>query len=306
MGVETAFQQMLILFFGILVGFAAYRMKIIDEEGSKAIVKLVMNVTLPLFIFSSGLTSKQTITGSSMLFYFGLALASYAIAYVVGLILSRLPLFEKKDRRLCSFMTTFGNTGFMGLPIIGALFGSEAVFYATIFNLPFNFLVFSIGIILVSDEADVSKIKPKMFVNSCLVASIAAIAVYLAGIELPSLATSCLDTVGAATVPLAMIITGASLGKETPRNVFCNAGLYVIALAKTLVVPAATYGLLSFFLNDPMLVKVGTTLMAMPVATNATLLCMQYGGNDRMASRGIFLSTLLAVVTIPLLVSFIG
>lgn len=306
MGVETAFQQMVILFFGILVGFVARRAKIIDEAGSMVIVRLVMNVTLPLFIISSGLTSGKIIGGSAMLGYFGLSLVSYLIAYLAGLALSRLPLYEKKDRRLCSFMTTFGNTGFMGLPVIGALFGSDAVFYATIFNLPFNFLVFSVGIVLVSDEADVRKINPKMFVNSCLIASVLAIAIYLAGIQVPALVRSCLDTVGSATVPLSMIIAGASLGKESPKDVFASAGLYVIALVKMLIVPAATYMLLSFALSDPMLIKVGTVLMAMPIATNSTLLCMQYGGNDRMASRGVFLSTLLAIGTIPLLILLIG
>lgn len=297
---------MVILFFGILIGFAAYRAKLIDDSGSKAIVKLIMNVTLPPFIISSGLTSERIITGSGMLFYFGLALTCYAIAYLVGFALSRLPFFPKRDRRLCSFMTTFGNTGFMGLPVIGALFGSDAVLYATIFNLPFNFLVFSIGIILVSDQADTRSINPKMFVNSCLIASVVAIAIYLAGIEVPSLVGSCLDTVGSATVPLAMIITGASLGKEKPREVFADAGLYVVTLAKLLVVPVATYILLSLVLTDPILIKVGTVLMAMPVATNSTLLCMQYGGNERMASRGVFLSTLLAIGSIPLLIFLVG
>lgn len=306
MGVETAFQQMLVLFFGLLVGFAAYKAKIIDDAGSKAIVGLVLNVTLPIFIVSSGLSGGADITGSEMLFYLGLAFASHGIGYLMGLALSRLPLFDKKDRRLCSFMTTFGNTGFMGLPVIGALFGSDAVLYATIFNIPFNFLVFSIGVILVSDEADASRINPRMFLNSCLVASVIAITACLVGVQLPPIAQSCLDNVGMASVPLAMIIAGASLAKETPKDVFADAGIYLVTAVKLLCVPAATYALLSLTLSDPLLVKIGTVLMAMPVATNSTMLCMKYGGNDRMASRGVFLSTLLAVISIPLLIFLIG
>ncbi len=306
MGVQIAFQQMIILFFGILVGFAAVKAKLLDQNGSKVITTLVMNIILPCYIVSSGLTSSQIITGTEMLIYFGLSLVCYLVAYIIGTLISYLPIVPKGEKRIYRFMTTFGNTGFIGLPVIGALFGSDAVFYATIFNLPFNFLVFSVGILLVSDDADVKNVNPKMFFNSCLVASVLAILIYLSGIQLPEIVSSCLNEMGQATVPLAMIITGASLGRESARNIFADASLYMVTIAKTLVVPALTYLVLSVFIANPVMVQVGTVLMAMPVATNATLLCLQYGGPDRTASRGVFLSTLLSVITIPLFVLVLG
>ena len=306
MSVGAAFSQIIILFFGIVVGFAATKLKILDGAGCKIITNLVMNVTLPFFIVSTGITTGQSLTPIQMLQYFGLALVCYAIAYVIGFGLGRLPLFDRKDRKLCSFMTTFGNTGFMGLPFIAGLFGPDALFYATIFNLPFNFLVFSIGIYLVSEDTGGTKINPKMFVNACLIASLAAIALYLVNIQLPDIVVSCLDTVGSATVPLAMLITGARLASESMKSVFADVGLYLLCIAKVIAVPLIAFALLSALLSDPTLVKVGTLLMGMPIATNATLLCLQYGGNDRMASRGVFLSTLMSIATIPLLVFIMG
>ena len=306
MGIETAFQQMIILFVSIICGFAAYRLKIIDEAGCKVVTALVMNITLPCFIISSGFGGQREAEEVSMLVYFGASLLCYIAAYLIGTALSRLPFFKLSDRRLCSFMTTFGNNGFIGLPFVGALFGSDAVLYATIFNLPFNFLVFTIGIFLVSDKFSWHDIKPRMFVNACLIASVIAIILYLANVQAPPLITACLDTLGSATVPLAMIITGASLGKETPREVFANLGLYVVSLAKIALVPFVSYGILSLLIPNTPLVQIGTLLMAMPIAANSTILCLQYGGNDRMASRGVFLSTLLSVVSIPLRTLMIG
>ena len=306
MSATAAFGQIVILFFGIIVGFAVTKLKILDDAACKVITNLVMNVTLPFFIVSTGITTGQALTPLQMLQYFGLSLACYAIAYLIGFGLGLLPLYDRKDRRLCSFMTTFGNTGFMGLPFIAGLFGSDALFYATIFNLPFNFLVFSIGIYLVSEDTGDAKINPKMFVNACLIASILAIVLYLFNVQLPDLAVSCLNTVGSATVPLAMLITGARLASESFKSVFADAGLYLLTLAKILVVPLIAFALLSLALSDPTLIKVGTLLMGMPIATNATLLCLQYGGNDRMASRGVFLSTMLSIATIPLLVFIMG
>lgn len=306
MGVEIAFRQMIVLFFGILVGFAAVKAHVLNQDGNKAVSSLVMNAILPFFILSSGMTSSRSVTGTEMLLFFALSLACYAAAFAIGAILTRAPLFPVNERKIYRFMTTFGNTGFIGLPVIGALFGSDAVFYATVFNLPFNFLVFSIGVILVSDSASAKRVEPRTIFNNCFIASIAAIAIYVIGIPIPDLAKSCLDQVGAATVPLAMIITGASLGREPLKDTFASPCLYLITAAKMLLVPFVTFCILSAALQNPLLVKVGTMLMAMPVATNATLLCLQYGGPDRIASRGVFLSTLFSVITIPLFVYLMG
>lgn len=300
MAADAVLHQMIILFIGIVIGFGAIKLKIIDQRGTKAITALVMNVILPLFIVESGITANHSTSGSTMMLYFGVSLLCYALAYVMGFLLSRTPLIPDGDKRLCSFMTTFANNGFMGLPIIGALFGPDAVLYATVFNLPFNFLVFSVGIVLVSDDAKLSAINPRMFLNPCLVASLLAILLYLFPLPVPTLATDALNLFGSATVPLAMIVTGASLAKESARDIFLNPGLYAISLVKLAAVPAISFFLLSAIFADAQMIQVGTMLMAMPVAANATMLCVQYGGDDRYASRGIFLSTLLSLITVPL------
>lgn len=306
MEVGVAFQQMIILFFGIILGYVAVKAKILDKAGSKAITNLVMNIILPFFIIASAASGSHSIGSVEMLVFFLLSLLSYAAAYLVGCLIARTPLAPANERRIYRFMTTFGNTGFIGLPVIGALFGSDGVLYATIFNLPFNFLVFSIGIVLVSEEASFRSVSPRSLLNNCLIASVLAIILYLVDLPIPSLALDCMEQIGIATVPLAMIITGASLAEEPIRTAFQQPALYLVALAKTLLVPAITFLILSFANQSIDLVRVGTILMAMPVAANATMLCIQYGGPDRTASRGVFLSTLLSVLTIPLIVWMIG
>lgn len=306
MEVGVAFQQMVILFFGIILGYIAVKAKIIDETGSKAITSLVMNIILPFFIIGSGASSSRAIGGIEMFVFFLLSLLCYAAAYFIGFVITKTPIVAADERRIYRFMTTFGNTGFIGLPVVGALFGPDGVLYATIFNLPFNFLVFSIGIVLVSDDATLKSIPPRNLLNNCLIASVLAIMLYLIDPPIPPLALECIGQMGAATVPLAMLITGASLAKEPLRMVFRQPSLYVVALTKTLLVPAIAFFVLSFANLNIELVHVGTILMAMPVATNATLLCIQYGGPDRTASRGVFLSTLLSMITIPLIVRVIG
>lgn len=306
MEVSVAFQQMVILFFGIILGYIAVKAKILDETGSKAITNLVMSIILPFFIIASGMNGSHAIDGLEMLLFFLLSLLCYAIAFLIGSLIARIPLVPVDERRIYRFMTTFGNTGFIGLPLVGALFGPDGVLYATIFNLPFNFLVFSIGIVLVSKDATFGSISPRSLLNNCLIASVLAIVLYLTDPPIPSLAFECMDRIGSATAPLAMIIAGASLAKEPIRMVFQQPSLYFAAFAKTLLVPMAAFLILSFANLNIDLVRVGTILMAMPVAANATMLCVQYGGPDRTASRGVFLSTLISMLTIPFIVWMIG
>ena len=306
MSLDIILSQIAVLFFGIFVGYLAMKLKVVDAQGCKVVTNLVMNVTLPFFIVSSGLTSAQTLSPLQVLQLFCISSLCYLIAYAIGLALSRLPCFEKRDRRLCSFLTTFGNTGFMGLPFIAGIFGKDALLYATIFNLPNNILMFSMGTYLVSADAPKVRIQGKTFLNACFISSVLAIVLYLLGIHLPQLVCSCLDTVGSASVPLAMLVTGAKLAEQEVRAVMTDIGAYVLACAKNLAVPLAAFLVFSLVVWDGELIAIGTLLMAMPCATNSTMLCLQYGGNEKMASRNVFLSTLLSVATIPLVVLVLG
>jgi hypothetical protein len=102
-------------------------------------------------------------------------------------------------------------------------------------------------------------------------------------------------------VPCSMIIIGASLGSQKMKAVFTDWHAYAFAPVRLLVAPVVLWGILHFFVTDSVFLGTMTVLGAMPVASLATMLSIEYGGNVTMASRTVFVTTILSVVTVPLI-----
>lgn len=142
---------------------------------------------------------------------------------------------------------------------------------------------------------------PKSFLSPCIVASVASIALAFAGIHGVPVLGEALDTLGSLTTPAAMLIIGSSLANVPARQLVGGPRLMAAALVRLLVAPALVWLPLHFLVSDPVLLGVIVLLSAMPVATNGTMLCYQYGGDSKTMAQGTFVTTLGAVFTIPLL-----
>ena len=102
-----------------------------------------------------------------------------------------------------------------------------------------------------------------------------------------------------------MLIIGSTLAGIPLRDVFSDFRVYIVTIVRLIIVPVLTFFLLHLFVTDALMLGVLTALSAMPSATNTTMLCMEYGGNEQFAAKGVFLTTLFSVVTIPLLLSLL-
>ena len=145
------------------------------------------------------------------------------------------------------------------------------------------------------------KMSPKSFLSPCIVASVASIALAFAGIHGVPVLGEALDTLGSLTTPAAMLIIGSSLANVPARQLVGGPRLMAAALVRLLVAPALVWLPLHVLVSDPVLLGVIVLLSAMPVATNGTMLCYQYGGDSKTMAQGTFVTTLGAVFTIPLL-----
>lgn len=303
MSLSAVFSQMAVLFIVLAVGFAINKFKILTAESNRLLSKLVINVAMPCTILGSVMSGSVTATGSEAAFFMLMVLASFAIAFLLSAPLPRLLRAKKDDKGLLRFMVAFGNVGFMGFPIVGALFGTGALFYVTLLNIPFSILAFSVGIIMVSGKN--KKINPKLFINPSLIASIIAVIIFYAKIPMPTILTDTTKLIGQLTTPSAMLVIGSTLAAIPFKEVFREVRIYPVALVKLVIFPVLTWLVLKPFISDPLMLGVLVTLAAMPTAANATMLAMEYGGNETLASKGVFLTTLFSVATIPLLIFFL-
>ena len=300
MDIQVIINQMVILFLVMIVGYIANKVKILDKELNQKLSSLVLNVTSPALILYS---VSEPVEGdlNTVLQIFLLSVAVYVVLPFIGIFFARILKVAKEDRNLYQFMTIFSNIGFMGYPVIQAIFGKEAPFFASICNLVFNIFCFSYGVFLISGAGKVS-FDYKKLINPGIIFSIIAVVIYLTKWQMPVIIGETSDLVGSITTPLAMMIIGSSLAEIPIKEVVSDIRIYIYTIIKQIIMPILFWWVLKFIVHDAMVLGVLVVLIAMPVGTIAIMFCNQFGGNTSLASKSIFITTLASVFTIPTLV----
>jgi len=301
MDVVSIFEQMLVLLVLLVVGVIAARFGVVDNETNRRLTRLTLIIPQSAMILNSVINVDLGLTFGKVMLVVGSACAMYLILIGLSFLVPLIYHVNPTDRGIYRFMEIFGNVGFMGFPVVASVFGSTAVFYASLFNIPFNILAYTVGIALLQDDGQKKHIAFKKLISAPLIATFGAILLLIIRVHIPDPIADAVGMLGDMVVPCSMIIIGASLGAQSLREVFCDWHTYAFAPARLLVAPAAVWAVLRLFVKDSMILGVATVLAAMPVAAFATMLSIQYGGNERVASKMVFVTTVLSVATIPVM-----
>lgn len=294
--------QVFALFLIMVVGYVMYKKHLIDDEANVRYTRLVLNVSVPAQIITAFVSNQGVVSRTEVVRVFGISLAIYAVYAAVGVAFLFLFRVEKKQRGTYLFMTMFGNVGFMGFPVIEALLGKEAMIYAVIFNVIFNLLVYSIGIVMIGSGGGVTNFDVKKLRNMPLLSSLLSVILFFANIRLPDVVMTSLGFLGNITTPVAMLILGAVIAKMPIRELFDEWRIYAFTVIKLLLIPGVIIGLFRLLpIQAEMIKQCMIVLSAMPVATNTTMLAIEYDGDMSLASKGIFFTTVLSMITIPLM-----
>ena len=280
MNLSIVFAKMAMLVLIMLLGYLCARIGITGPEFNQRVTPLVMNVLLTATILNSVL-SVPDFTGRDIVDYVLVLTAATVLQVVMAWFLPRLLRTRSEDVGATRLVTAFGNVGFVGLPVVAAIFGDEMVFFASLCNIPFNLALYSIGAAQLSGT-DGARFDWRKVLNMPVIATLLSVVLLLSRIHVPAVIADTISTLAGATIPLSMLIIGTSLGAISVR-----------ALLTWLVLRPFVSGVL---LGIPVL------LAACPSAMVVTALCLQYERSDAFASKCIFLSTVLSAVTIPLLI----
>lgn len=297
--------QMLALFLLLVTGYVAYKAHVTNDDSVRYLTKLVLNVSLPAQILVSFLSNRGKVSNMTLLEVTGISLFCYVVYFLVGVVFVIVTHTPKKQRGTYIFMLLFGNVGFMGYPVIQAVFGIDAMIYAVIFNVMFNFIIYSLGIILIGGEKT-GKFNPKLLINTPMVTALIALILFFTPIPLPEYLNDALNYLGNLTTPLAMIIIGGTIAKMKARELFNDWRIYVFTVFRLIVMPLAVLAAMNLLHEQQYLIRgTAVVLAATPVATNATMLAIQYDGDVDLVSKGIFFSTVLSVASIPIVAMFL-
>jgi len=238
----------------------------------------------------------------------GISTLTYIILAGLALFLPRYLTHKKDDEGIVGFALMFGNVGFMGYPVVASIFGHQAVFYAAVLNVINTFAVFTIGTILIEgDLGDKKHFQKKVLYSTPMLSAYLAMLIVALGIDnIPGLISQPLTMIGNITVPAALLIIGSSMSQLSLRTMLGNPTVYVTTLFRLFLIPLGFYYLCMALGFDQYVVSINTIVIAMPVATYGTILCLKYNRDTTLITEITLITTLLSMLTIPLLTLFLS
>lgn len=306
--------QMLILFTIVLLGAIARKIHLMNDDFDTLLSKLVMTVTLPGMILDSVLSNTNLPDSHTIMMMLVYSTVLYVLVCLFAWIFVRLVYrgVPRPAQGAHAYLISFGNTGFIGFAVLGAIMGNDAVLYGAVYNIPYNVFLFSVGMLFIastgSDGAAVKKpvkeqVKAiaKQLVSPCLISCFVAMFLALFGVTDSGYIGQTCNLLGQMTVPAAMLVIGSTLAKQPLKQMVNDGWSYLTSFMRLAGVPLLIFFVGGIFIHDPYILAVIVIESAMPAASSGIMMCLAYGGDTMTMSRGTFITTIFSLVTLPLL-----
>lgn len=302
-------QQMVIIFILIAIGIFLSKSGHLNVNSSRDVSWIVVNITNPITILVAALEDEEKVgameLGKAFFFFF----LMYAFLGIVGYLLPIILGVAKDERYSYRFLSVFGNVGFIGIPFCSAVLGVHSLIYVSICGLVFNLIFYSVAFgqmrkvgVRQHPERDYGdgKFSVKSLINSGTVFAVLTIVIYVLDISVPAMMKSTLTHIGRSTTFLSMIVLGVSVAQVAVKDIFGKWRLYAFTLIRQIAVPVVLYFLLRIFIKDELMLHTFVLLSAMPCANLPLMTAKQFDVEESTISSAIILTTVLSIVTIPL------
>ena len=295
--VQLTVQQLLVMVLFLLLGFVLFRTGVISPAGSKDLAALLVKLIIPAIIVNSFCTAYS----AERLVSLGQSLVLAALLLALAVLTARL-LYPKKP--IENFSAAFSNAGFMGIPLVSAVLGSEAVLYIVPFVALLNLLQWTYGVDVICEQRAGLSLR-KLLWNPPMVAIGIGLVLYVlgAGTALPTVLATTLQGVCGLNTPLAMMILGIYLARENPATLFTQPVLYGVSAVRLLLIPLLSLMVL-WIVPAPADIKLAVLICAAaPVGANVAVYAQLHGKDHTYASKLVVLSTVLSLATMPVLIA---
>jgi predicted permease len=302
--------QITILAVVVVIGAIAAKFKVFNSESKDVLSKVIFNISLPLMLFTNFFRLEATprLIANSLTV---LAISGFVIFFLllIGWVASRI--FNLKGAEAAVFKThsMFGNTIFLGFPLITALYGFEGLLYASMFQLVSSILMWTVGVVVLSHGNGISWKKSLLrVVNPNTIATIAGLAFFLLSVKIPDVILKPMTELGSANTWLSMLYIGAMLVFSNVGGLLKKKSIYVISFNRLVLGPAllisifyiaATFAGLA---PDKLVTSVIILEASMPCMATVVIMAKEFGSDDALAVGNVFVSTILSILTLPLIV----
>lgn len=297
------------LVLAVVIGYYLYRTGVFTVETNQKLTHFILNFTMPLLIITS-LNSAELGDRGQIFFYIIVGLAFYVAMPFVGKLMNRLMKIDKEESPVYEAFYIFPNNLFMGYPVCASLYGAGCIFFVSVFNLAYNILFFTYGNWLFK-EADGHKKSAgeivKSIVNPGLLSSLGAVVLFLANIKLPDGIVEVCQFVGNITSPLSMIVIGSVIGSYSVKKLLKYSWkIYLICVFRLLIMPTATYFIMTALGFSGAMLGVAVISLGMPVGAMVSMGCVRAKKNEDLGAAGIVVSTILSLLSTPVLLILLG
>ena len=305
MDISALLTKMVIFVVLMVIGYIGARTKLLNSEFTKAASKLTLNVFMSATIINSVIANPPQLSGGELAKVMLACFVSVGFGYLLSALIVRLLPFQRERKPLMELLISVTNTMFIGVPVAEPIFGSQAVFYIAMSCIPFNVFLYTYGVWRMNQSGERVKLNWKDMVSVPLIATMAALLIFVLNIPMPGVVKELCSTLSAATMPMSMLVIGSSLGGVSLLDAFREKNLYFVSLMRLVLVPLLTLPVLKLITTDPVLLGAMVIIAGCPSAVMVTVLAIQYGRDAEYTSKGILLDTVLSMVTLPALVYFL-
>lgn len=294
-----AAQQVVILYLIVAVGFAADRFGIFTQSTAKKSNDLLFYIITPVTIIKSFLTmqfSRETVNSLVTAFL------CMSATIIVGILIA-IPFFRKdKNGVIYKFGISYGNMGYMALPLCEAMLGSEGVFYCSIGMASFNIISFIHGVWLMTKGTQQKGFElKKIILNPGVIAVLIGLPLFITGVKLPSVCMSSITHISNLMTPLAMVFLGTYIANTDLKTIFKTPQNYLASFLKLVVLPVIMFLIFKLFGISGNLLTACVISAAAPSANNTVMFAAKYGKDTAVASKEVAFCSLFSVVTIPVM-----
>jgi malate permease and related proteins len=299
--------QIFILAIVVLIGAIAAKLKVLTHEAKDMLSKVIFNISLPLMLFTNFLKLDVTprLLANSFVV---LSVSGFVIIFMLlsGWAVTRIFNIKGREAAVFKAHSMFGNTIFLGFPLITALFGTEGLLYASMFQLVSNLIMWTVGVVVLTHGNGISwKKSITRVLNPNTIATLTGLSFFLFSLKLPGLVVKPLSELGSANTWLSMLYIGAMLVLADVGGVLRKKSPYIVSMSRLIIVPAvlitlfAAFAAISGLVPDKMVSSVIILEASMPCMASVVIMAKELGADDHLAVGNVFVSTIISILTLP-------
>ncbi len=304
MKLDIVLQQVIVLFIILAIGYVAGKFKILDSNGTKKLSEVLLFIAAPMMVLNSFFIefSKERLV--NIIWILGFAM----FTFIFSIILSKYIYgkFNENTAPVLKFSAIFSNCGYMGLPLMKAVFGDDGAFYGSFYIVMFQVFLWSYGYMMFGSKNTNAGMLKRVLRNPSIIAVCIGTIVFLFSTPIPASIKGAIKAVGDMTMPLSMLIVGGVISTARLWSLFNDWKVYLSSFIRLILMPVLAF-LISILIGVPSLpAAITVTALTMPVATNATIFSEMFGKDAVFASKCVAVSSLLSIITAPVIISWVA